>query len=100
MRGMRIVLFSIMVILGLGCAFFIEEQLEAWKGFHRDELIRAMGPPTEETVLPEGGNRIVFIQRITRRPSGGQVYGASRVCRMVFETDAAGIIQSASQTGC
>ena len=97
---MRVALISFLVIWGLGCSLFIDERLQSWKGFHRDELVRTMGPPTEETPISGGGNRIIFVERITRHPTGAQVYGASSVCRMVFETDGEGIIRTVSETGC
>ena len=102
--GMRRLSFVFLAILGffaMGCGSFPQEQLSGWKGVHREELIRVMGPQTKQTALPEGGQRLEFIQRITRHPLGGEVYGTSYECHKTFELDAEGIIQKAvSEPAC
>ena len=93
--------FSLSFILTVvGCSLFPQEQLEGWKGFHREDLLRAMGPPTQETSLPNGGQRLEYIQRITRYPSASQLYGQSHECHKIFELDSEGTIQAVSETGC
>ncbi|GJL61134.1 MAG: hypothetical protein NPIRA03_39910 [Nitrospirales bacterium] len=85
----------------MGCGSFPQEQLNEWKGLHREELIRVMGPPITQTALPNGGQRLEFIQRITRHPLGGEVYGTSYECHKTFDLDAEGIIQKAvSEPAC
>ena len=96
----RILLLSVLVILVMGCGIFPQEQLNEWKGVHREELIRTLGTPTKETALPNGGQRLEFIQRIVRHPLASQLYGASYECHKIFEMDSEGIIQAASETGC
>ena len=89
-----------LVGLGFGCSLFPEAKLERWKGLHREDLVQMMGTPTTETALPDGGQRLEFFQRITQHPLGGQVYGTTYQCHRIFEVDATGIIQTASETGC
>ena len=83
-----------------GCGLFPQDHLQGWVGFHREELIRVMGPPSKETPLPDGGTRLEFIERITRHPTAAQVYGASYVCHKIFDLDSDGFIQDVSEEGC
>ena len=95
------VLLAFLGVFAMGCGLFPQVQLYGWKGVHREELIRVMGTPTKETALPDGGQRLEYIQRITRHPLGGQVYGTSFECHKTFELDAEGVIQKAgSETPC
>lgn len=99
-------IFSIILVLTIfavfvwGCGLFPQEDLKGWVGFHREELIRVMGPPTRETSLPDGGTRLEFVQRITRHPSAAQQYGVSYICHKTFDLDAKGFITDASEEGC
>lgn len=98
--------FSGILIPGLvalfvwGCGLIPQEDLKGWVGFHREELIRVMGPPTKETPLPDGGTKLEFIQRITKHPSAAQQYGVSYVCHKTFILDSKGFVSDASQEGC
>lgn len=83
-----------------GCGLFPQEDLKGWIGFHREELIRVMGPPTRETPLPDGRTRLEFVERITRHPTAAQMYGASYVCHKTFDLDAKGFIEAVSSEGC
>lgn len=101
MRILSCIFLVMFGILPMGCGLFPQEQLNGWKGVHREELIRVMGTPTKETPLPDGGQRLEFIQRITRHPLGGEVYGTSYECHKTFDLDAEGVIQKAvSETPC
>ena len=91
---------GLIVALVWGCGLFPKEELKGWIGFHREELVRVMGPPTKETRLENGGTRLDFVERITRHPSGAQVYGSSYICHKTFDLDSEGIIQSVSTEGC
>ena len=99
-RCLLSVLLGIGVGTVLGCGLFPQEDLKGWVGFHREELIRVMGPPTKETPLPDGGTRLEFVQRITKHPSGAQQYGASYICHKTFVLDSKGFIIDASKEGC
>jgi len=92
-------LFLIIVLWVSGCGLFPQEDLKGWVGFHREELIRVMGPPTRETPLPDGGTRLEFVQRITRHPSAAQQYGVSYICHKTFVLDSEGFITDASKEG-
>ena len=85
---------------GSGCGLFPKEDLKGWVGFHREELIRVMGPPTKETPLPDGGAKLEFVERITKHPSAAQQYGASYICHKTFILDSKGFITDASKEGC
>ncbi|WP_342350035.1 hypothetical protein [uncultured Nitrospira sp.] len=92
---MRRLSLIFLAILAMGCGHFPQAQMDGWKGVHREELIRVMGTPTKQTALPDGGERLEFIQRITRHPLGGEVYGTSYECHKTFEIDSEGIVQQA-----
>ena len=79
----------VVVLLG-GC---LSQKMSAWEGKHRDDLIQKWGPPSQETTLSKGGGSLVYIQAWANQ------YGAN-TCRMVFNTDEAGIIKSWSYYGC
>ena len=96
----RILSVSFFAILAMGCGLSPQEQLNGWMGVHREELIRVLGKPTKETALPNGGQRLEFIQRITRHPSASQLYGTSHECHKIFEVDSEDTIQAVSETGC
>jgi hypothetical protein len=94
-------LLAIFVILATGCGISLQKQMSEWKGVHREELIRVMGTPTKQTALPDGGQRLEFIHRITRHPLASEVYGTSYECHRTFEIDSEGIVQQAvSETTC
>jgi len=95
-----ILLLGLVALLVWGCGLFPQEDLKGWVGFHREELIRVMGPPTKETPLPDGGTRLEFVQRITRHPSAAQQYGVSYICHKTFDLDSKGFITDASKEGC
>ena len=88
-------LLIFLAILAMGCSHLPQEQMDEWKGVHREELIRVMGTPTKQTALPNGGQRLEFIQRITRHPLAGELYGTSYECHKIFEIDSEGIVQKA-----
>ena len=88
------------IIFVVGCSLFPQKQLEGWKGFHREDLVRAMGPPTQETSLPNGGQRLEYVERITRYPSASQLYGKTYECHKTFDLDSEGTIQAVSEEGC
>jgi len=96
----KALLLVIIVFLVWGCGLFPQEDLKGWIGFHREELIRVMGPPTRETPLPDGGTRLEFVQRITRHPTAAQMYGASYVCHKTFDLDSEGFIKDVTEEGC
>ncbi|MDX1412055.1 MAG: hypothetical protein R3351_07845 [Nitrospirales bacterium] len=96
----KALLFSIMLFGVSACGLFPQEDLKGWVGFHREELIRVMGPPTKETPLPDGGTKLEFIQRITKHPSAAQQYGVSYICHKTFILDSKGFITDASKEGC
>ena len=93
-------LLGFFAILTVSCGLFPQKQLEKWKGFHREELIQVMGLPTRVTDLPNGGQRLEYIQRITQRPSAAQVYGSTYECHKIFEIDSRGTIQAVAEKGC
>ncbi|RMH37358.1 MAG: hypothetical protein D6690_03035 [Nitrospirae bacterium] len=88
-----------LAVLG-GCAWWSNHAVPELIGLDRDQLVQQFGAPVEEQPLPDGGRRLVFLQRITRRPSGTQVAGTTMVCRLVVETGASGIVLQAVRTGC
>lgn len=92
----------ILIVLAMlsGCAWWSNHAVPELIGLHRDQLIQQFGAPIEEQPLSDGGRRLVFLQRITRRPSGTQVAGTTMVCRLVVETGASGIVLQAVRTGC
>ncbi len=73
----RLALIFLAVLMG--CGLFPQVQLYGWNGVHREELIRVMGAPTKQTALPNGGQRLEYIQRITRHPLASQLYGTSMI---------------------
>ena len=100
-KRLSFIFVAFLGVFAMGCGLFPQEQLYGWKGVHREELIRVMGTPTKETALPDGGQRLEYIQRITRHPLGGEVYGTSYECHKTFDLDAEGVIQKAvSETPC
>ena len=96
----KALLFLLLVLWLSACGLFDREDPKGWVGFHREELIRVMGPPSKETPLSDGGTKLEFIQRITRHPSGAQQYGASYICHRTFLLDSKGFITDASKEGC
>lgn len=100
LRGVAFLTLWLVIGAGLGCGLFPPDHSKGWIGFHREELIQAMGPPSKETPLPDGGQRLEFVQRVTRHPTAAQMYGASYVCHTIFDIDSDGIIQDVSKKGC
>ncbi len=94
-RRLSLIFLAFLLILAMGCGLYPQAQMYGWKGVHREELIRVMGLPTKQTALPNGGQRLEFIQRITRHPLAGELYGTSYECHKTFELDAEGIVQQA-----
>ncbi len=92
---------SVIAVLSLvgGCSLSAAP-MDEWNGLHREELVATFGTPTEEVELPGGWRKAIYRTKISRRPSGSQLYGSSRTCEMTFEMDKTGFIQGASQKGC
>jgi hypothetical protein len=87
---MRLLLPLLCVFLLGGC---LSQTMSAWEGKHRDNLIQEWGQPRQETELSDGGTSLVYIR------TWADQHGVS-TCRMVFNTDDAGIIRSWSDEGC
>ena len=70
-----------------------DDTVQGWTGHHRDELVKTWGAPSQETMLPDGGMRVLY--------SNPWENGYGRfTCRRVFATDAQGTIRSASSSDC
>jgi hypothetical protein len=83
-------LVSGLMLLIVGCA---ESSTLSWEGKHRDELVRAWGAPETVMMLPEARTRMIYVR--------GMVAGSmDYMCRIIFETDKDGLIQSQSYYGC
>jgi len=102
MRAMVVGLCLSLVILA-GCGDTYHYRAEGWVGHHREDLIRAWGPPTLEVPLSEpgmlvGSSTIVY----TQEPGLYTLkYGDLRsTCRMIFQATEAGVISSLSYYRC
>lgn len=101
MRAVVVSLCLSLVILA-GCGSYIY-RAESWVGHHREELVRAWGPPSLEVPLSEpgmlvGSSTIVY----TQEPGVYSLkYGDLRsTCRMVFQVSEAGVISSLAYHRC
>jgi hypothetical protein len=86
---MRVMVAALLLALA-GCAEFSETP---WEGKHRDDLVRAWGPPTEQMKLADGGARLIYVRGVINR-------SMTSICRMYFDTDPEGRIRSAGSRGC
>ena len=102
-RPRKIVSVSLTAILSLaycGCGPSQQEvhqkdfnsTMNSWMGHQRNDLLRSLGPPTNETSLSNGGRILSY-----RREWGQVVLGnievvPPRVCQQDFETNSAGTI--------
>ena len=102
MRAMVVSLCLSLVVLA-GCGTHYNYRAEGWVGHHREELVRAWGPPALEVPLSEpgmlvGSSTIVY----TQEPGLYTLkYGDLRsTCRMVFQATEAGVISSLTYYRC
>lgn len=69
-------------------------------GKHRSQLINELGSPRSETPLSDGGSRLLYFDVTTFSSNGKYRRTVNEVCRIVFDADQEGIIQSATFYGC
>jgi hypothetical protein len=90
-----ILLFAGILFAGIlmgGCsAAFSGVKPHDWVGHHRDEVIQAFGPPTQEAVLGQGGKSLVYVRQ---NGSPNRLSDHLNACRVVFNTDSRGIVKS------
>ena len=82
------------------CARDHVRPMSSWTGKHRDALIKELGPPRSETALRNGGSRLDYVPIGTWPEDSRYTYQQMEVCRMIFNVDKAGIIESWTFYGC
>ena len=72
----------------------LDSALSSWVGTHRDALVRAWGPPIEETRLSTGGSLLIYHsgERQSDAAGGDTLADMLQRCRTEIETDTYGKI--------
>ena len=91
------VIVMCVVMLIPGCQSDGAAPVSDWMGLHEDELLKIMGPPTEQVTLPGGKVQLIFDHGRLGQHVGTQ---DSWTCRMYFELDSRGFVQGVSSAGC
>jgi len=90
-RGYQIVLLSVIVLIGVGCASW-QATVDAWKGRKLDDLILSWGPPEKIHEFDDGRKAVLFAH--SRAVKATQYY-----CNVTVNTDPSGIIVSSKVDG-
>ena len=73
---------------------FLDSTMYSWVGHHRNDLVRAWGPPIQDKPLSTGGTLLVYHSSERQRDAQGNdtLRDMLQRCRMEIETDSSGKI--------
>lgn len=99
MRGFLSVSLAVTIgVLLLNCSPSRHKALDSimysWAGQHRDDLVRAWGPPIKEMQSTTGGSLLIYHsdERQSDAPGDDTFRGMLQRCRVEVETDSSGKI--------
>lgn len=99
MRGFLSVTLAVTIgLLLLNCSpsrhKALDSMMYSWAGQHRDDLVRAWGPPVREMQSTTGGSLLIYHseERTSDEPGDATFRGMLQRCRVEVETDPSGKI--------